>query len=89
MATQTEQQRKATARRPPPPASATPPSAASRARKAAETRAQAELSTVAAVQAQAERAVLIPVGAALVARDSLARGRQAATSTVARAPRRS
>jgi hypothetical protein len=39
------------------------------ARKAAETRAQAELNTLQVVQAQAERALLIPVGAALEARD--------------------
>src|SRR3954469_24729314 len=40
------------------------------ARKAAETRAQAELNTLQVVQAQAERALLIPVGAALEARDA-------------------
>ena len=71
MATQTEQQRKATAQK---AAATRRRNAAKRsqsARKAAATRAQAELSTAAAVQAQAERAVLIPVGAALVARDTL------------------
>ena len=71
MATQTEQQRKATAQK---AAATRRRNAAKRsqsARKAAETRAQAELSTAAAVQAQAERAVLIPVGAALVARDAV------------------
>src|SRR5262245_51664613 len=66
MAPQTEQQRKATATR--------RRNAAARkqsARKAAETRAQAELNTLQAVQHQAERAVLIPVGAALLARDAV------------------
>src|SRR5918996_4641124 len=41
------------------------------ARKAAATRVEAERNALQAVQAQAERAVLIPVGAALVARDSV------------------
>ena len=65
MATQTATQRKATAQK----AAATRRRNAARrsqsARKAAETRAQAELNTLQVVQAQAERAVLIPVGAAL------------------------
>lgn len=39
--------------------------------QAAETRVKAELNTLQSVQSQAERAVLIPVGAALVARDSV------------------
>ena len=51
-------------------------------------RAQAELSTVAAVQAQAERAVLIPVGAALVARDAVVEAAKPYTRAVT-APRRS
>ena len=67
---------------------ATPPSAARSARKAAETRAQAELNTLQVVQAQAERALLIPVGAALEARDAVI-DVPSRTSTVARAPRRS
>ena len=69
MATQTENQRKATAQK---AAATRRRNAAKRsqsARKAAETRAKAELNTLQAVQAQAERAVLIPVGAALTARD--------------------
>ena len=41
------------------------------ATKAAETRAQAELNTLQAVQQQAERAALIPLGAALTARDAV------------------
>ena len=41
------------------------------AKKAAETRAQAELNTLQVVQLQAERAALIPVGAALTARDAV------------------
>ncbi|HEX6654114.1 MAG TPA: hypothetical protein VF072_15320, partial [Thermoleophilaceae bacterium] len=41
------------------------------AKKAAETRAQAQLNTLQVVQAQAERGVLIPVGAALTARDAV------------------
>ena len=40
-------------------------------RKTAETRAKAEASALQAVQAQAERAVLIPFGAALTARDAV------------------
>ena len=69
MATQTETQRKATAQK---AAATRRRNAANRsqsARKAAETRAKAELNALQAVQAQAERAVLIPVGAALTARD--------------------
>jgi hypothetical protein len=71
MATQTPTQRKATAQK---AAATRRRNAAKRsrsARKGAETRAQAELNTLQAVQAQAERAVLIPVGATLVARDSV------------------
>jgi hypothetical protein len=71
MATQTQTQRKATAQK---AAATRRRNAAKRsrsARKGAETRAQAELNTLQVVQAQAERAVLIPVGAALVARDSV------------------
>jgi hypothetical protein len=71
MATQTETQRKATARK---AAATRRRNAAKRstaARKAAETRAQAELNTLQVVQAQAERALLIPVGAALEARDAV------------------
>src|ERR687893_2268840 len=41
------------------------------AKKAAETRAQAQLNTLQVVQLQAERAALIPVGAALTARDAV------------------
>src|SRR3954470_15592827 len=71
MATQTETQRKAAARQ----AAATRRRNAARrsrsAQRAAETRAQAELSTLKVVQAQAEPAVLIPVGAALSARDAV------------------
>jgi hypothetical protein len=71
MATQTTTQRKAAARK----AAATRKRNAARrktsARRAAATRVQAETSTLGVVQAQAERAVLIPVGAALVARDNL------------------
>ncbi len=69
--TQTETQRKATARK---AAATRRRNAAKRsqsAKKAAETRAQAELNTLQVVQAQAERAVLIPVGAALIARDAV------------------
>ena len=65
MATQTATQRKATAQK---AAATRRRNAAKRsqsARKAAETRAQAELNTLQVVQDQAERAVLIPVGAAL------------------------
>jgi hypothetical protein len=71
MATQTPTQRKATAQK---AAATRRRNAAKRsrsARTAAETRAQAELNTLQSVQAQAERAVLIPVGATLVARDSV------------------
>src|SRR5919199_6397968 len=71
MATQTETQRKATARK---AARTRRRNAAKRsqaARRAAETRAQAERNTLQVVQAQAERAVLIPVGAWLTARDTL------------------
>jgi hypothetical protein len=71
MATQTQTQRKATAQK----AAATRRRNAARrsqsARRAAETRAKAEMNALQVVQAQAERAVLIPVGAALVARDSV------------------
>jgi hypothetical protein len=67
MATQTQTQRKAAARR----AAATRRRNTARrsqaAKRAAETRAQAELNAVQVVQAQAERALLIPVGAALTA----------------------
>ena len=71
MATQTPTQRKATAQK---AAATRRRNAAKRsasARKAAETRAQAELNTLQVVQAQAERALLIPVGAALTARDAV------------------
>ena len=71
MATPTQQQRTATARR---AAATRRRNAAKRsqaARRAAQTRAQAELNTLQVVQAQAERAVLIPVGAALTARDTV------------------
>lgn len=71
MATQTPTQRKATAQK---AAATRRRNAANRsrsARRAAETRAEAELNTIQAVQHQAERAVLIPVGAALVARDTV------------------
>ncbi len=54
-----------------PRAVVTPPSAASSAKKAAETRAQAQLNTLQVVQLQAERAALVPVGAALTARDAV------------------
>src|SRR5215217_1462333 len=69
MATQTATQRKATAQK---AAATRRRNAAKRsrsARKAAETRAQAELNTLQVVQAQAERALLIPVGAASEASD--------------------
>ena len=69
--TQTATQRKATAQK---AAATRRRNAAKRsqtARKAAETRAQAELNTLQVVQAQAERALLIPVGAALEARDAV------------------
>ena len=71
MATQTATQRKATAQK---AAATRRRNAAKRsttARKAAETRTQAELNTLQVVQAQAERALLIPVGAALEARDAV------------------
>ncbi|MGH2712826.1 MAG: hypothetical protein ACRDM7_02855 [Thermoleophilaceae bacterium] len=71
MATQTPTQREATAQK---AAATRRRNAAKRsqsARRAAETRAKAELNTLQVVQAQAERAVLIPVGATLVARDSV------------------
>jgi hypothetical protein len=71
MATQTPTQRKASAQK----AAATRRRNAARrrqsARRAAETRAKAELNALQVVQAQAERAMLIPVGAALLARDSV------------------
>ena len=85
---QTETQRKATARK---AAATRRRNAAKRsqsAKKAAETRAQAELNTLEVVQAQAERAVLIPVGAALVARDAVLEVTKPYLE-VARAPRRS
>src|ERR687893_3314179 len=65
----TERQRKATAQK---AAATRRRNAAKRSRsakKAAETRAQAQLNTLQVVQQQAERAALIPVGAALTARD--------------------
>src|SRR5918996_6383714 len=71
MASQTPTQREATAQK---AAATRRRNAAKRsrsARKAAETRAQAELNTLQVVQAQAERALLIPVGAALEARDAV------------------
>lgn len=71
MPTQTPTQRKATAQK---AAATRRRNAAKRsqsARKAAETRVQAEQSALKAVQAQAERAVLIQVGAALAARDAV------------------
>ena len=71
MATQTETQRKAAARK---AARTRRRNAAKRsqaARRSAETRAQAELGTLGVVQAQAERALLIPVGAWLTARDTV------------------
>ena len=70
-ATRTQNQRKASAQK----AAATrrrKSAARSRsAKKAAETRAQAQLNTLQVVQLQAERAALIPVGAALTARDAV------------------
>ena len=57
------------------------------ARKAAETRAQAELNTLQVVQAQAERAVLIPVGAALTARDEVVEAVKPYTASRASAER--
>ncbi len=71
MATQTPTQRKATAQKAAATRRRNAAKRSSSARKAAETRAQAEMNTLQAVQAQAERAVLIPVGASLVARDSV------------------
>ena len=71
MATQTQTQRKATAQK---AAATRRRNAANRSRsakKAAETRAQAELNTLQVVQLQAERAALVPVGAALTARDAV------------------
>jgi hypothetical protein len=71
MPTQTPTQRNAAARK---AAATRKRNAAARrrsAQKAAETRAQAELTGLGAVQAQAERAVLIPVGAALVAGETV------------------
>jgi hypothetical protein len=68
---QTETQRKASARK---AAATRRRNAAKRsqsAKKAAATRAQAELSTLEVLQAQAERGVLIPVGAALSATDAV------------------
>src|SRR5918995_575310 len=67
----TERQRKATAQK---AAATRRRNAANRSRsakKAAETRAQAQLNSLQVVQLQAERAALIPVGAALTARDAL------------------
>src|SRR5688500_1879497 len=72
MATTTEQRSRATAGQ---KAAATRKRNAAKrsqaARKAAATRADAERNYVEALALQAERAVLIPVGAALVARDSV------------------
>ena len=68
---QTQTQRNATARK---AAATRKRNAAKRsqsAKRAAETRAQAELNKLQVVQAQAERAVLIPVGAYLTARDEV------------------
>ena len=71
MATQTQNQRKASAQK----AAATRRTNAAKrsrsAKKAAETRAQAQLNTLQVVQLQAERAALVPVGAALTARDAV------------------
>lgn len=71
MAPQTEQERKAAAQK----AAATRKRKAAKrsqsAKKAAATRAQAEVNTIQSLQAQAERVVLIPVGAALTARDAV------------------
>src|SRR5919112_6599847 len=67
----TERQRKASAQK---AAATRRRKAAARSRsakKAAETRAQAQLNTLQVVQQQAERGVLIPVGAALSARDAV------------------
>jgi hypothetical protein len=71
MATQTQTQRKAAAQK---AAATRRRNAAKRsqsAKKAAQTRAQAELNTLQVVQLQAERAALVPVGAALTARDAV------------------
>ena len=70
-ASRTQAQRKATAQK---AAATRRRKAAARSRsakKAAETRAQAQLNTLQVVQQQAERAALIPVGAALTARDAV------------------
>ena len=67
----TERQRKASAQK---AAATRRRNAAARSRsakKAAETRAQAQLNTLQVVQQQAERAALIPLGAALSARDAV------------------
>jgi hypothetical protein len=67
----TERQRKASAQK---AAATRRRKAAARSRsakKAAETRAQAQLNTLQVVQQQAERAALIPLGAALSARDAV------------------
>ena len=69
--TRTQTQRKVTAQK---AAATRRRKAAARSRsakKAAETRAQAQLNTLQVVQLQAERAALIPVGAALTARDAV------------------
>ena len=69
--TRTQTQRKASAQK---AAATRRRNAAKRSRsakKAAETRAQAQLNTFQVVQHQAERAALIPVGAALSARDAV------------------
>ena len=87
MPEQTPTQRKATARK---AAATRKRNAAARsrsARKAAETRAQAELNTLQVVQAQAERAVLIPVGAALTARDEVVEAVKPYTTSRASAER--
>src|SRR5215213_7042530 len=71
MATQTQTQRKASAQK---AAATRRRNAAKRsqsAKRAAETRAKAELNTLQVVQLQAERAALVPVGAALTARDAV------------------
>src|SRR5215203_2872839 len=67
----TERQRKASAQK---AAATRRRKAAARSRsakKTAETRAQAQLNTLQVVQHQAERVALIPVGAALTARDAV------------------
>src|SRR5215210_6290668 len=71
MATQTQTERKVTAQK---AAATRRRNAAKRSRsaqKAAETRAQAQLNTLQVVQLRAERAALVPVGAALEARDAV------------------